>query len=346
MYSIIISTYFPHFYRVKKFIESCNKFVQDIDKLNIICVTSSNKECLELIDYLDDVKWNIKIVSIDNIIKSLFNVDISGDELYRRLYDNISQGKWSFQAVKKLLGLYYSENRFNLVVDSESLFIRQCKIEDIFTNFFEKEKYYFYTNNDDNAEYPKMSYATLMENCNIILRTNYKPYYFWEVGNWFFDKNILNDMKDHIEKINNKSLLDVLLQIKPIFEFPLYEWFIYHFNEKYNYNFICVNEEIKKYLKNNTFYDKQRERLWDRRIGFENTLNIVDNEWMKNCFRDLFTKFNISILMFGIPNLSYTSYHTELIEETECIKMLGTIDSIKGLTTQNRRFEKLDLTIN
>jgi len=345
-YSIVISTYPPHFHRVARFLSSCYEHVKDLDKLEVILVVSNGEEhsIRATVDPFNKISF--KIVTFSNLIKDRYGICISEQDMLTRMCDPISGGKWSYQALKKLMGVMYSNNPYILVLDSETLVIRDCSIEEIFLNFFNKNRCYFYTDNSAEKspkfkEYGNGGLYTLSESCNKILKKDTLPYYFWEAGNWFFEKDKVMSMVQYIEEIHNKSLIDVLLDIKPMFEFSLYQFFLYY-THRDQYTFVSVNDEIRKQLNDDTFYFQQRDRLADTRLGFEETLTILDNDKMADCYHALFTRYDLNFLMFGISWNRCTPQHIRFIEETESIKFLCTLDSENGPITRGLHLPKLN----
>jgi hypothetical protein len=121
----------------------------------------------------------------------------------------------------------------------------------------------------------------------------------------------------------------------------LYQFYLLN-QEPDNFRFICLNDEIRKYFQDDWFFFQQRDRLADTRLGFEETLTILDNERMLGCYSSLFTKYNINFLMFGVSWDRCTPQHIKLIEETDCIKFLCTINSESGPIARGLPIPKLN----
>jgi len=345
----VISTYPPHFHRVSKFLSSCYEHIKDLDKLDIILVVSSGEEHLIRSVVEGYGKINFQIVTFSGLLKSFYGINVTEQEMFTNMCDPISGGKWSCQALKKLVGVIYSSNPYSLVIDSETLVIRDCNIEDIFLNFFNKSRTYFYTDNSMEKSPRFKSYSNgalyaLSDNCNKILKKDTIPFYFWEAGNWFFEKEKVEEMVKYIEGLQGTNIANVMLSIKPIFEFSLYQFYLYHMHRD-QYTFVCVNDEIRSQVNDEAYFLHQRDRLIDTRLGFEETLTILDNDKMADCYHALFTKHNLNFLMFGISWNRCTPQHVRFIEETESIKFLCTLDSENGPITRGLSLPKLNKVI-
>jgi len=356
-FSIIISTYPPHFHRVSKFLASCYEHIKDLDKLDVILVVSSGEEYLirgaiegfVRSDIEENNRINFKIVTFSKLLKDFYGINITEQEMLTNMCDPFSGGKWSYQSLKKLIGVLYSDNPYSLVIDSETLVIRDCYIEDVFLNFFNKSRTYFYTDNSLEKSprfknFGNGALYTLSGNCNKILKKETLPFYFWEAGNWFFEKEKVEGLVKYIEGLHGTNIVNVMLSIKPIFEFSLYQFYLYHMHRD-QYTFVCVNDEIRSYVNNEVYFLQQRDRLTDTRLGFEETLTILDNDKMADCYHALFTRYDLNFLMFGISWDRCTSQHVRFIEETENIKFLCTLDSENGPITRGLSLPKLNKVI-
>ena len=333
---IVIPTHEPHFKRNAIFLEYFYKHCLDKENVEITfivyehekdkfykCIEEAYKERINL--YTDDLK--IKVYTLKELVKEFFNEDINERQL------KVKIGKFNMQCMKKLLGLYKVGNPYALLFDSETLVIRDFKLRDLFDRYFFKDKHIFYTDNTDtfNAVLKQIT-----EDCTeIIGEKKGLPYYFLEAYNWFFDKRILDDLFTYIEGKKNSNLFRLMTEkYKIIFETHLYYSFIYHNNDKYNYNFVCINNELEAIMGKEEF-EKYRINK-DLPTCFEFHMKVMNTPFMVATFNKFYEKWNLNFCKYGILNESqYSDYQKKFIEETSEIIFLCTLFCVPALSLKS-----------
>jgi len=336
---VVIPTYTPHFPRVVKFLESLLEHCLDINTVQINFVVSDH-EVGVFNDYIFKLshKINIKIYSLKDLVKEIFNRDIDDAELLKKV------GKYNFQSIKKFVGVYKVANPYAVLFDSEALAIRDFKMVDLFSDHFIKYRHIFYTENYNNEKFTNGIFSTITNNClELIGEDKGLPYYFFEVYNWFFDKNILDDLFTYIERFNKKSLFDLLCEkYDVVFEIVLYNLFIYYHNDKYKYNFICINKELEEIMGKEE-YSKYCVHK-DLHTPFEFHIKTITNQKYSDYFSEFYSKRNLSFCKFGILNEKhYSPYMKRFIESTDDIIFLCTLWHLPNIILEFKNGKKKQL---
>ena len=319
MLNLVIPTYRPHFNFNIKFLKSFYKHCLDRDDvtINFIISDSEKKQFFELIDPFLDI-MHIKIHTLKDIVKELFNENINEETLLTKI------GKHNLQSLKKIAGVYKLSNPYSLLFDAETLVIRDFKVQSLFDTYFNKNRCIYYTNNN----YGNFTgiHKQITEDCLTILQQKSGlPFYFFETYNWFFEKTILDDLFTEIELKNNCNMFDILTgKYEVIFETILYNLFIYFNKEKYNYKFICINDELHKIMGIEE-YNKYKAHK-DLPTAFEFHTKVLNNEYYYNVFKVFYNKHKLNFFKYGILNESqFSPYQIKFIEDTKCIIFLCTL---------------------
>ncbi|WP_428064519.1 DUF6492 family protein [Candidatus Avelusimicrobium fimicolum] len=244
---IITPTFREHFKYIKKYLESFKKYVEDKDiPLCFIISRDEEREFGEIVKAYKDL--NIQIIIFDDLLDK-YNILYTPTELLHRF------DKYCYQTIKKLyaiLDLPY--DRF-LLIDSESMWIKQTKMKDLFDSYFNHP--YFAYSILSKREIQNQFQKVLLTNINYLLKDENKKWYL-ETFSWFIDKKILLDIIkqygspfDMVQKLwlfwnGDKTKI-------ALFEGLLYYQFIDKNNQKYNYTILDIEKELKKYLGNIEF---------------------------------------------------------------------------------------------
>ena len=319
MLQVVIPTHPPHFVYNVKFLEVFQKYCLDKESVTINFIISKDEvSYFHAIMASADFKLNIKIWNLKDLVKEIFNKDIDETQLLKQI------GKYNFQCLKKFIGVYKFGNPYSLLIDAETLIIRNFKMQELFDNHFNRDKHIFYTRNDYGNFIGVQKQLT--EDCLRILEEDTKlPFYFLEAYNWFFDKNIVQDLFNKIKEIHNCSIFEILTEkYKIIFETPLYNLFIYYNNDKYNYEFICINDELHKIMgeKEYEIYKSNKELP----TVFEFHAKIMNTQYQVDIFKVFYNKYKLNFFKYGIlQEKQFSPYQIKFIENTEAIIFLCTL---------------------
>lgn len=315
---IVIPTYEPHFIRSIEFLNSFNKHCKDKDRVTINFIVSDHEvsKFHSMTNKFSNI-LNIRIYILKHLVKLIFNKDINEISLLNTI------GKYNFQSLKKLVGVYYIGNPYSLLMDAETLVVRDFFLKDLFNRFFNKEKHIFYTDNTGNFN---AFLKQITDDCLDILKyEEHIPYYFFETYNWFFDSNILKDLFTYIEGSFNSTIFDLLTEkYEVIFETILYNLFIYKNNDKYNYKFVCINNELEEILGKKEFEIYKSNPLLP--TCFEFHAQVLNTELMVDCFYKFYTKWNLNFVKMGLQNeKQFSKYQVDFINKTQSIIFLCTL---------------------
>lgn len=246
-YAIITPTFKPHFKYIKKYLKSFDNFVLDKDNVEIIFTISRNEED----DFKEIIKKYPNINSRINLFEDLlekYNIQYTPDELLEKYK------KFTFQTLKKFYTMLYSDADYFLVLDSESMWIKETYMKNVFEEFIKAPFI-------SGSSIPKRKIIDnftqgVNDNINYLLGMNTDKW-FLENFVWFYDKKILKDMfekygypiqmAEKIYKLKDKQKCK-----SGIFEIELYQAYVYHHRENYDYKFIDVDEILEnKFSKKN-----------------------------------------------------------------------------------------------
>ena len=250
-YAIIIPTFNAHFDYVEQFLYTYSTFVSDKNKISVCIVLGDNDEYLEFNNRLKKVAFdytalNIKIYCFDDILHH-YNIHLSSKELLNKL------GKFSYQTIKKLYAVHYLQYSKNLILDSESIIIKNIELEKIFDKYFSKP-YVFYSDiSYKDKNFKKFLDFKVLRNTCEFFGIECNNLWFFEAFHWFYDIRIINDLFNYCNN-NLYGKIELLIshkydeREKAIFDCTIYYLFIYLNNDKYSYNFVNILDEYKQLL--------------------------------------------------------------------------------------------------
>lgn len=293
-YAVITPTFEPHFQFVEKYLESYKEFV--IDKENVTLLFTISKDEQEAFKKITDKYCEgvqFETLFFEDILKH-FGISLSPNELLKKYK------KFTFQTLKKFYTMLYSDADRFLVLDSESMWVRKTSMKELFENFFEAP---FIAGSSISCRDSVSDFTQgVNDNVNFLLG---KPCDRWFLENfvWFYDKAILNDMFqiygtpiEMAEKVY--SLKDEQKRESGIFEIELYQAYLYHNNDKYNYTVIDVDNLLKSNLSTSSLqkYFDNYNNLFKGNCGFlEHTMLLLDET---NCeiLAEMFKKYRFNII--------------------------------------------------
>lgn len=295
-YAIVTPTYINHFKFITPYLKSFVKYVSDKDKIILYFIISkSENEIFQKIISAFQNSCNITVLYIEDILRH-FGIQKSSEDILKRY------GRFSFQTLKKMYTLLYIPEEKSLILDSESMWISQVKMSDMFNKFFSTPKIFGSTLE---TEFRKcIDFNQMVENVNLLLEFNC-PFWFLENYMWFYEKKIVKDlvkqygkpieMAEKVRTSNQNKKLNENIS-SGIFEIILYQNFIYKNLQRYHYVFVNIDTEIKKYLSiddykklKKTFYQKLKGScgLTEHTCLFLNKKNIKP---LSKMFNDLYIK--------------------------------------------------------
>ena len=272
---IIIPTYPPHFKWNRLFLQSIKKYCIDYENVTIDFIIEKNNRIL-LENYIKEYQSNkIQIKYIENITKN-YSIPL----LPTTIWD-----KYSYQSIKKMMGVIDSDCELNLVLDSENVCVKQF----LFSQLFDNESVVYYCD----WIVSDVQNKVLTDSNEIVKLNNNK--WFFETSFWIYKKSIFIKLFEQIKinnNLNNSNIIN-FLSSKVFFEKNIYDLFVLDnnlnsdiINQKdceliYNdldvlNNKAITTEHIITYT-NISDIDKYIQFVNNRKYKIFRTNNIVDN---------------------------------------------------------------------
>ena len=285
---IITPTFLGHFPCIELYLKSFNKYVVDKNKVPIFfTIEAVNKEeFFSLIKpYQKDM--DIRVIIFDDILKK-HSIYLTPENL-RKKY-----GKFSYQTLKKFYTMLEVDARFFLVLDSESTWIRDTNMTNLFEAYFTNPRIY-YSIMDNPGVLKKAAY----DNVDYILG-NRDNYWYIEHFMWYYDKAILLDLfKEYgspveiVERVYRNMHRTI-----GVFEILLYYGFIGKRQEKYGYKSYNVSEICKQRIGKEIVanYEFELRDAFHGNFGLLEQTMMFLNDQNTEAFADLFKRLNIDIL--------------------------------------------------
>lgn len=288
-YGIITPTFEGHFPFIRNYLKSFDTYV--IDKKDIPLFFIINKEEEESFKKIIEPyrTLNIKIVIFDEVLDR-FNVFLSPNNLLKKY------GKFSFQTLKKFYAMLYVDVEKFLVLDSESMWVRETNMKKLFRDFFSKPKLFC-----SNIKMDRMSSFRLNVQRNIdYLLQSKNNLWFLENFMWYYDRVILKDMFNEIG--SPIEIVEKSYQRFPyshdVFEILLYQNYLYQNRIKYQYDIINVYKKCQTILSKKVWENYYFE-LTDRLHGdfgiLEQTMLLLNKDNVDE-FSELFKNLSINII--------------------------------------------------
>lgn len=313
--AIITPTFQPHFKYVIKYLKSAMKYLSDPE--NIVFVFTVSESDVEVLDKLIESyksKLNIEIVSFDSIIEK-FNLPYSDKDLL------VKYGKFSYQTLKKFYTMLYTDYEQFLVLDSESMFIKETQIDNLFNEFFSSP--FITVCNLSSLRQVGDFKRKVMENIAFVIDRekddtiesdvlSIKDTWFLENFIWFYSRDILIDMFEEIG--NPLSIVDEIYENIPktnreqgIFEICLYQAYLYKNNNRYNYGIIDTNTILSTLNKlEHKAYEKYKNEyfsLWQGEFGILEMAMTLLNKDNYKIMAQIFSEYKFNIVRCDFTNL-------------------------------------------
>jgi hypothetical protein len=234
--SILIPTYLPHLEYVRRFMSSLTTFAEDASdaRLRLVVSESDRDDFQTLADDFGDT-LDIHVVTLKTVLEATDGVHIDEDELLQKV------GKFNYQSIKKLWGVRFFSDPLTLVMDSEALAVRNHHLSALF---------------DDWKANPIVIYSkhgtstfqrSVTENCLKILGLPWEDKWMFDYQAWFFEREHVSSLFDHVLKTSGRPLLAHMLELEPIFEFNLYALHVMH-SAPTAANFVDAEELLARFL--------------------------------------------------------------------------------------------------
>lgn len=315
--AIITPTFKPHFKFVEKYLDSAARYLKDPENVTLI-FTVSESEVAEFSIILNKYKGilDFRILSMEELLRK-FNVPYTNKELL------LKYEKFSYQTLKKFYTMLHMEEYEQfLVIDSESMFIRDTNANELFIEYFDSP---FITYSKKYYKEPVNFNNQVIENYSLILDSSDNPLkvkHLWFLENfvWFYDRKILTDMFNTLG--DPLAIVDKVYHYKyaavGCFEICLYHGWIYQNNHMYNYSVLNADDIIKETFKNRNDlfvnYIDQKNAMWDGMLGLlELTMNFLNKDNYK-LLAESFKKYRFNIIRCESTEIKTYEFQKDFLE--------------------------------
>lgn len=240
-YCVLTPTYIEHFSYIKDYVKSVQKYVKKNVDYVFVVERDNVKELTQILaPYCEKINFNI--LTFEELLINE-NIWCNPSELLK-VY-----GKYAYQTLKKYCAMLTLPHQYFLVLDSESMWIRQTDMERLFEDFFSDPFIAGSRITPDKLGIIKKNVCQ----CTDYLLDFKSDKWFLESFNWFYEKTILldliNELGTPIDLIKKAQVAGKLQGFEPyVFEICLYQNYIYKNRQKYHYRILDVNQKCKDYL--------------------------------------------------------------------------------------------------
>lgn len=271
---ILTPTYSKHFPYIEQYLKSFDRYLIDKDFPIYLIVDQSDVVGLKQIADRYWGKLNIQIIVYEDVLHSI-GIERSPNALLQEL------GRLSFQTIKKYYSALYIGCEQFLVLDSESIMIRETNMGALFDGFFSAPNFFVSRVSDrPKAFLKKFTYGFMTSASEI---TSY-PVEYWtlESYNWFLELRILKKMIQHYgglyERIKDVKLPEKFHDEGIEGELLYYPYIIYTPGQ-FGYQIYDTIPELRKSLGpiNMFRFKRQFHHSWRSHGGYlEGLANFVD----------------------------------------------------------------------
>lgn len=274
-YAVVTPTYVGHFGFIKLYLESFMRFLQDPENV-VFYFTISRDEEDEFKKIIKPYsKLNIRILIFEDVLLS-FGIS----ESPKALLDKYQ--KFSFQTLKKFYTMLYIPERYSLVLDSESMAVRNFKAKELFVNFFKAP---FISGSEIKSRLLSDFNENVCRNIDMILGQNI-PYWFLENFVWFYDKKILEALfgehgspMDIVQKVYQENEKNDRGREVGVFEIELYQAYIWKNLAKYKYSFFNIDQVLRELYSDEIYQNflKMHGKFFGGNCGLlERVMNMLE----------------------------------------------------------------------
>lgn len=300
--SIVTPSYENHAIQYLNFLKSAKNNCCDLnDAIFVVVVEKKNKDLF--LSFFKEVNIpHYQVVLTEDILN-----DFSSKEDVSTFLRRV--GKFTFQTVKKLGAFKYLKTEWALILDSESIFIKDFSIREMFDNYKER-KYIFYTQTEKRGSVWKNSLAhQVNKNVSDALKIDATSRWYMEYFHWFYETSKVKEMLSY----NKKNLFfSYIKNIKidysryryegktvDFFENILYYNFIYKYYED-EYAFIDIEKELRCTVSNNISKRFKLNELPFSLFGNEYIMNIISNKEVEGIV-PFFDKYKLPFIRLEPP---------------------------------------------
>jgi len=311
--SIVTPSFEKHVSQYEMMLKSIIDTCEDLENLFPIVIIEKKNESIFKSIFKSSPLRNYKIIFTEDVLAS-FGIYETPSQFLKRV------GKFTFQTIKKFGGLRAAETEWSLVLDSEGIFMKKFKIQEL-VNDYASQKYVFYTNTTPRGELWTHSVGyQINKNVGETLYVDASKRWYMESFHWFYETDKVKDLiENHLGALFlntirtpdnfDKDVEHVSNQEIEFFENILY----YNYLEKYyphEYNFIDFEKTLKELVPDEISGRFILKQLPFSLFGNDYLLNIVaPNE--VHTLSKFFKKYKLPFIRLEPPFFDHT-YFEEL----------------------------------
>ena len=298
-FAIITPTYRGHFPFIPKYLDSFRRYVKDQQHVPIYFIVE-RAEFFDftqiVIPYLDHIPIHVLIFE-DILLK--FGIRSKPSALLKKY------GRFTFQTLKKLYAMLYTNKSRYLVLDSESVWARPTVMKEEYEAFFQ-EPFIPYSPLSIQKKDNLGNLAT--RNIDFLLEYTTGNWYL-ECFSWYYDRKILTDLFERYgmpmemaEKVYQRDKEKG--QEVGIFEILLYTIYIEKYNQEYQYRLVDIYTEIMHRLPRNVFlnYNQKVMELYRGESGFAEHIALTLTKYNWKILANYYRENRLDIIRFETFN--------------------------------------------
>lgn len=294
--TIVTPTFEGHYEQFARLIDSVREYCRDPRLLTyVVVVERANVERFErLFGRNEPFAWRI-VTTEEALIQ--FGVDETPAAFLKRA------GKFTFQTLKKFVGLYGARTRWSLVLDSETVFLNPFSVAELVEDY-QSRRYVFYSRTGPRgADWHGSTGHTVLQCCAAALSVKATDRWYMEYFHWFYETAKLRDMVDNHLSSSFHADVRTGMEERPYFELILY----YMYLEKAHggeYHFIDIFDELARYLPPAIARRFLLSDLPFSRFGNEYLLNVLRPEEV-HLLAPFFAAYRLPFLRLEPPIISH-----------------------------------------
>jgi len=239
---IILPTHRGHFPAVIQFLKSYHRYNVDVAPIPVHVITSDEDETYAL-SKLVPKGIPVAITSIRSLLADYGLPNAQAKSFSIKDFAN----KYSYQSIKKIVGVIVSGFEQSLVLDSECLLLRPTSLDSMFERYFSSPFLFHSPINHPFLDRINRASASVIG----VADPDVLSRWFFEYQGWFFERKAVNAFRQHVECVHGQDLFDVLVATPDVFETISYNLFLYTHQKRFAaYRFLPVEEVIQASLGN------------------------------------------------------------------------------------------------
>ncbi len=304
---IVMPSFVGHLEAVRSFLESFNRLVEDKKSVEIkLILSAADMEPFRaaIAPYTD---LRLQLVSYREMMAE-YGIGIGEESaLLERL------GKFNFQTIKKLFAALRYGSDTCLLMDSEAVVIRPCRIADLFHTYLHR-KYLFYSP-FIGTELQQQVQTNVCE----LFGDRYEDVWLFDHQNWFVEGCILRELVAHFG--GPEKFYEKLCSRAPIFELVLYYWWIRRNGEKYGYEMVNSADELRRRMGPRIYRDFY-QKIRDVGLTLMEFCGIGMTASNVAIFKNMFDQRGINLFR-PIEHAEFRESNRAFIHRTNSVKILA-----------------------